>query len=171
MLTPPPLSGHFHDAPFTRKFSAVIPTPFGALGILSPGECLEEIEFLPPGHSVALPANKLAELAVRQLERYLVDPDFRFELPLARHGTDFRRRIWAAIAAIPRGQTRTYGDLARDANSAARAVGQACGDNPLPIVIPCHRVVAATGLGGFAHDSGGFLLDVKRWLLRHEGAL
>jgi methylated-DNA-[protein]-cysteine S-methyltransferase len=145
--------------PPSRKFSAVIAAPFGALGIASTEQFVDTIEFLPPDHPCQTSANRLAELAAEQLERYLADPDFRFDLPLALHGSAFRRRIWAAIAAIPRGHTRTYGALAREAHSAARAVGQACGDNPFPIVIPCHRVVAASGLGGFAHDRGGFLLD------------
>ena len=154
-----------------QDFSAVMATPFGALGISSDGQFLRGIEFLPPGHSTTAPANYIAEMALQQLEHYLADPDYRFDLPLAPVGSEFRRRVWAAIAAIPRGRTRTYGELAQTANSAARAVGQACGDNPFPIVVPCHRVVAATGLGGFAHDSGGFLIDTKRWLLHHEGVL
>ena len=74
------------------------------------------------------------------------------------------------ISAIEAGRTRSYGELARELRSAARAVGQACGANPLPLVVPCHRVLAAGGIGGFAHSEGGFLLEVKRWLLAHEGA-
>jgi methylated-DNA-[protein]-cysteine S-methyltransferase len=72
---------------------------------------------------------------------------------------------------IPRGETRTYGEVATTLGSAARAVGQACGENRLPIVIPCHRVVAAGGIGGFGHARGGYLLEAKRWLLGHERAL
>jgi methylated-DNA-[protein]-cysteine S-methyltransferase len=72
------------------------------------------------------------------------------------------------MCAIPRGRTRTYGDIARELGTDARNVGQACGDNRLPIVIPCHRVVAADGIGGFSHTSEGFLIEVKRWLLLHE---
>ena len=151
-------------------FSAVLGTPFGALGILSTGEALQEIVFLPATPPVA-PRNSIAELTVEQIERYLVDPDAPFNIPLVPRGTAFRQRVWHAISAIPRGQCRSYGDLARKLNSAPRAVGQACGDNPYPLIIPCHRVVAANSIGGFAHESGGFLLDAKRWLLRHEGDL
>lgn len=109
-----------------------------------------------------------AAAAVRQIEAYLDDPRSRFDLPLALEGTPFRRRVWGAIRAIGPGCTRTYGQIAADLGSAPRAVGQACGDNPLPLVIPCHRVVAADGLGGFAHSGAGFHRTVKRWLLDHE---
>ncbi len=118
------------------------------------------------------PENELAERAVRQLERYRGDADAKFDLPLLIEGTEFQRRVWDAMCAIPRGRTLTYGELARKLEGAGfdvpRAVGQACGDNKLPIVIPCHRVVAAHGVGGFGHSNGGYLLEAKRWLLMHE---
>jgi methylated-DNA-[protein]-cysteine S-methyltransferase len=77
--------------------------------------------------------------------------------------------VWAAIAAIPFGETRSYGGLAESIGSGARAVGNACGANPYPLVVPCHRVIAADqSLGGFARQRGGFLLTVKQWLLQHE---
>ena len=79
-----------------------------------------------------------------------------------------QRGVWEAMCAIPRGKTRTYGELARESGADARAIGQCCGDNRLPIVIPCHRVVAADGIGGFSHTSEGYLIEVKRWLLAHE---
>jgi methylated-DNA-[protein]-cysteine S-methyltransferase len=127
-----------------------------------------EIRYLPLSARKVLPGNPLAEEAGRQLERYREDPDFRFDLPLHVEGTPFQRRLWDALCGIPRGRTLTYGALARTLGAEARAVGQACGDNRLPIVIPCHRVVAADGLGGFAHSTGGYLLEAKRWLLLHE---
>ncbi|MFT8244357.1 methylated-DNA--[protein]-cysteine S-methyltransferase [Roseomonas sp. BN140053] len=91
-----------------------------------------------------------------------------FDLPLAPHGTPFQTRVWDAMRAIPRGETRTYGAVAQLLNSSARAVGVACGANPIPILIPCHRVVAANGaLGGYSGDSGD---ATKRFLLRLEAA-
>ncbi len=90
-----------------------------------------------------------------------------FDLPLAPEGTDFQRRVWAALQAIPYGQTRSYADLAARLGTAARAVGQANGANPIPILIPCHRVVAAGGLGGY---SGGDGAATKRALLDLETA-
>ena len=89
-------------------------------------------------------------------------------MPLLIEGTPLQRSVWQAMCAIRRGTTRTYGALARELGADARAIGQACGDNRLPIVIPCHRVVAANGVGGFAHSTGGYLIEVKRWLLAHE---
>ncbi len=128
------------------------------------------LRFLPA--QVAVPASSaLGSETVVQLERYFLDPDFHFDLPLCIEGTPFQRRVWDAIASIPRGQTRRYGDLASDLDAPARAVGQACGDNRLPLIIPCHRVIGAGSLGGFSHARAGFALSVKRWLLEHEGAL
>lgn len=149
-------------------FQARIPTPFALVGVRTEGDVLAELVFLPPGMGAAPPGNKLAERACRQIEKYADDPDYRFRLPLKAVGTPFQRRVWEAICAVPRGSTQTYGQMARALRSAPRAVGQACGSNYFPLVIPCHRVVAAGGLGGFAHNDGGYLLQVKRRLLAHE---
>ena len=157
-------------AAWPTGLSFVMPVPFGNVGVFVAGEFIHEIVFLPPPHPPISPRDPLGEKAARQIQRYIDDPDSPFSLPLALRGSAFRRRIWTAIAGIPRGQTRTYGELARAAQSAARAVGQACGDNPFPLAIPCHRIVAASGTGGFAHGRGGYLLDAKHWLLRHENA-
>lgn len=90
------------------------------------------------------------------------------KLPLEAHGTAFQRRVWAEMQKIPPGHVKTYGQIAKILNSSARAVGTACGANPLPILIPCHRVVGQNGLGGY---SGGDGLDTKTSLLRLEGYL
>jgi methylated-DNA-[protein]-cysteine S-methyltransferase len=126
------------------------------------------IRYLPMSTPAIAPKNALAERAARQLERYREDPDTVFDLPLLIEGSPLQCGVWNAMCAIPRGRTRTYGDLARELGADARVVGQACGDNRLPIVIPCHRVVAADGIGGFSHTSEGYLIEVKRWLLAHE---
>ncbi len=150
------------------KFQAKLDTPFALVGIRTEGDALTEIVYLPRSAGTLAPANALAERACVQIEKYAADPGYRFAPPLMQVGTPFQRRVWDQIAAIPCGETRTYGDLARSLRSAPRAVGQACGTNYFPLVIPCHRVVAAAGLGGFAHASGGYLIEVKRRLLRHE---
>ena len=149
-------------------FDVIVAFPKMMVAVATRDERVVEIRYLPPSVAAAAPRNALAERAARQLERYREDPDVRFDLPLQVEGTPFQRRLWDALCEIPRGKTLTYGELARRLGGEARAVGQACGDNRLPIVIPCHRVVAADGIGGFAHSTGGYLLEAKRWLLMHE---
>jgi methylated-DNA-[protein]-cysteine S-methyltransferase len=85
------------------------------------------------------------------------------------YGTVFQQRVWQAIASIPLGQTRSYGQLAEQLNSGPRAVANACGANRIPLIIPCHRVLAKNGLGGFMQGKKNGL-NIKRWLLAHEGA-
>jgi methylated-DNA-[protein]-cysteine S-methyltransferase len=159
------------DMPSSHSlFSAIVEAPFGAVGIRTEPGVIRELVYLSPVFSEKAPADPLSERAARQLERYFAEPDFRFDLPLALVGTDFQRRVWEVISAIPRGEVLTYGAVARMIRSAPRAVGQACGANWFPLVIPCHRVTASGGLGGFSNqdDATGFHVGVKRWLLAHE---
>jgi methylated-DNA-[protein]-cysteine S-methyltransferase len=149
-------------------YDAVVAFPRMKVAVVTRGERVAEIRYLPAGAPVQAPRNALAERAARQLERYRDDAGARFDLPLVIEGSPFQKRVWEAMCAIPRGRTRTYGELACELGGEPRAVGQACGDNRLPIVIPCHRVVAADGIGGFAHATGGYLIEAKRWLLLHE---
>jgi methylated-DNA-[protein]-cysteine S-methyltransferase len=83
-------------------------------------------------------------------------------------GTSFQKKVWDEISKIPKGNTLEYGQIAKILSSSPRAVGQACGSNPIPLVIPCHRVVSKSGLGGFMHHSDGSPISVKKWLLSHE---
>lgn len=155
------------------RYQAVLATPVFSVGVCCDDDELIRVDYLPPSTAVA-PANALAVEALRQLRAYLDDADFVFGLPLRPSGTLFQRRVWAQIAAIPAREVRTYGEVAKALRNAPRAVGQACGANPFPLVVPCHRVIAAGGqLGGFGGFSGkatggSFLLDIKRWLLAHE---
>jgi len=145
-------------------------TPFAVLGIRTTGGAVVGIEYLPRTVRPTAPDNALAERVVRQVERYLADPHFRFTLPLAAVGTPFRRRVWQALAGIPVGESRTYGELARLLHTAPRAVGGACGANVIALVVPCHRVVGSQGsLGGFMNAVDGDPITIKRWLLTHEG--
>jgi len=151
-------------------YNAKMKTPFAVLGIRTAGTAVTGIEYLPKAERTKAPDNALAERAVRQLERYLDDPQFHFTLPLSPAGTPFRRRVWKALEEIPVGESRTYGELARLLHTAPRAVGGACGANNIALVIPCHRVVGSLGsLGGFMHAVDGDPLAIKRWLLTHEG--
>ena len=149
-------------------YDVIVEFPRMKVAVATRDERVAEIRYLPPSAASVAPKSALAERAARALECYRDDPDTPFDLPLAVEGTPFQLRLWEALCAIPRGKTLTYGELARRLGAEARAVGQACGDNRLPIVIPCHRVVAADGIGGFAHSSSGYLIEAKRWLLAHE---
>ena len=149
-------------------FDVIVAFPKMKVAVRTSNERIVEIRYLPAEMETQAPANSLASLAAKQLEHYRDDPDTRFDLPLAVEGSPLQRAVWEAMCAIPRGRTRTYGELARELGADARAIGQACGDNRLPIVIPCHRVVAADGIGGFGHSRRGYLLEAKRWLLMHE---
>jgi methylated-DNA-[protein]-cysteine S-methyltransferase len=151
---------------YGAKFAA----PFAVLGIATDGRALTRLHYLPRDEPAAAPADRVAALAVREIERYLADPEFRFTVPLAPAGTAFQRRVWQQIGAIPLGQSRTYGEVARMVRSAPRAVGQACGANRIALIIPCHRVVGAQGsMGGFMNADAGDPIAIKRWLLTHEG--
>ncbi len=154
-----------------NPYAAVIEFPRMCVGIRIENDALTGIVYLPPGTALLAPESGLAERAVRQIEGYRDDPDASFDLPLSATGTRFQQDVWRQISEIPRGRTRMYGELARRLGGEARAVGQACGDNPFPIVVPCHRVVGTDGLGGFSHHVGGYLMEAKKWLLKHEGNL
>lgn len=156
-------------APPHLPFQAIVAAPGFCLGLTCDETEIHEIRFLEECEELS-PRNALAADAARQLHSYLADADYVFALPLRPSGTHFQRRVWEQIAAIPNHHTRTYGEVAKALHNAPRAVGQACGANPFPVIVPCHRVIATSGgLGGFARHGGGFLLDVKRWLLAHEG--
>ena len=154
-------------------FQACVRAPFGTIGISTTQTHVTGIRYLSPDvPALAPPRNTVAFLACVQMQFYLEDPAFVFDLPLRLTGTRHQLAVWEAMQAIPAGETRTYGELAKAIGSSARAVGGACGANPMPLVVPCHRIVGAGGaLGGFmGARQEGFELSVKRWLLAHEAA-
>jgi methylated-DNA-[protein]-cysteine S-methyltransferase len=156
------------------NFAARVRTPFATPRVEADETHLTGIRFLSPDTPALVPRrNSIAHLACVQLNAYLENPRFAFDLPLRLAATHHRLSVWEAMQRIPAGKTRSYGDVAQELGSSARAVGGACGANPIPVVIPCHRIVAAGGkLGGFMGASeAGFELAIKRWLLEHEGAL
>lgn len=152
------------------NYQAKLKAPFGTLGIRCTADALTGIDFLSASEQPQAPMNAFAAVVCEQLLHYFDDPHTIFDLSLELHGTAHRQKVWHAIRDIPCGQTRNYGDLAVELNTAAQAVGQACGANPIPIVVPCHRVIGKAGLGGFMQHAGGESLEIKRWLLMHEGA-
>jgi methylated-DNA-[protein]-cysteine S-methyltransferase len=157
----------------------LLASPVGPLFVEYGGDGVRSVRFWeqgrhpPAGTRVqATRDDALGWAVAAQLREYFAGARRAFDLPLAPGGTEFRRRVWDALRAIPFGETRTYQQVADAVGCrAARAVGQANRHNPLPIVVPCHRVLAAKGLGGYAGQTGeGASIETKRWLLRHEGA-
>jgi len=154
----------------------VIQAPFGRLGIwtevVDGSLMLGKIDYLPIQSKLIAPRNLLAKEVQRQCLAYFKDPHFEFDIPLKPIGTAHQEKVWRNAQQIPLGQTATYGEIANKMKSGPRAVGNACGANPFPLITPCHRVVSAQGLGGYMkEDSPGLYRAIKIWLLRHEGVL
>lgn len=147
--------------------NALIDTPMGSVGFMWNSGALTGVDLEPSEFDMGV--EQLPASVAEQIDAYFRDGFTRFDLPVVLLGTPFQKRVWKALRAIPPGHTVTYGELANELGTSARAIGGACRANPCPIVVPCHRVVARNGLGGFAGDTTGRKLDVKRWLLRHEG--
>lgn len=149
-------------------YDAILSAPFCHLGACFSGKVLTRLDFLPATtQPTAMPDERIQRLA-NELAAYWRNPAHRFDLPFEPTGTPFQLHVWQALMEIAPGKPMTYGALARQLGTAARAVGQACGANPLPILIPCHRVVSSQGPGGFMHAASGAPLDFKNWLLQHE---
>jgi len=148
-------------------YDAVIKSPLGRLGILA-DEALTRIDFMTLDTPLKAARTPLARKVCAQLKRYFADGAVCFDVPLAPTGTLFQRRVWREMQRIPAGQAHRYGQLAARLGSGPRAVGGACRANPIPIVVPCHRVVAANGDGGYMGATRGRRMDIKRWLLAHE---
>jgi len=149
-------------------YDAVIDSPVGRLGIRA-HDALTSIDFLTARTRLRAPRNPMARRVCRQLNAYFANPRVVFRFPVDTGGTVFQQRVWGAMKAIPAGQVRSYNQIATRLRSAPRPVGGACRANPVPIVVPCHRIVSASGLGGFMGATGGRALIIKKWLLNHEG--
>ena len=146
-------------------------SPVGRLALEAEGDALASVRWSDAGEQPAPggKASPVLEKAMRQLDRYFSGRLRRFDLALQARGTPFQKRVWTMMSEIPFGETATYGGMAMALGSGARAVGTACGRNPLPIVVPCHRVLGSGGTGG--GFSGGSGLPTKRQLLALEGVV
>lgn len=149
--------------------SLCVATPFGSVQIHAESDCIVAADFVSARVASGTTKNKTLLNARQQLLAYCKQPHAAFDLPLQLQGTAFQQRVWQALLKIPVGEVRTYGDLAQQLNSSPRAIGGACRANPLPIIVPCHRVVSRQGLGGYSGETAGANMDIKRSLLRHEG--
>lgn len=153
-----------------KDYQAIMTSPIGRIGIrIDDHDRLVELDFLGERGRSRPPRSRGAQFVVTALRSYFADPSAPLQVPLHAPGTMFQQKVWSALREIPLGIVCTYGELARTLGSAPRAVGQACRRNPIPILIPCHRVIAAAGAGGYSGATAGAELAIKRWLLAHEG--
>lgn len=163
----------------TPHFQAILKLPLAdhplRVGVQLEADAVVELDFLwdddalPAADAPLSPASKkvLTQLA-RELEDYARHPGTAFHVLLHMKGTPFQQKVWRALQRIPPGATVTYGELARQLGSGARAVANACRRNPIPLIVPCHRVVAQGGIGGYAGATEGELVQFKQFLLDHE---
>ena len=142
----------------------LVPSSVGPLGADAVDGAVTRVLW---GRAGSLVDGPLAEQFRDELEAYFAGTRERFDVPLAPRGSAFQLKFYDALCAIPLGETRTYGELAKDLGVSAQAIGQACGANPIAILIPCHRVLAADGLGGYSGAGG---IEAKVTLLKLEGA-
>jgi len=152
-----------------NTYDIVLDSPLGKLGVLMAGAMLIRLDYIG-SRTVLKPASTPPGRQVtRQLENYFNNPKSVFSLPFELRGTDFQLRVWNALTHIKSGETIAYGELADRLQSGARAVGNACRNNPVSIIVPCHRVVAVSGIGGYSGKTDGREVNRKKWLLGHEG--
>jgi methylated-DNA-[protein]-cysteine S-methyltransferase len=158
--------------PGQTAYNAIMALPMNfpdtKVGIHTYAGQLAAIDFLPSTTAPKAADNVLAQQVVDQLADYFSNAKFQFNVPLLLQGTAFQKSVWQALMAIEAGETCSYGRIADQLHSSARAVGNACRANPIPIVVPCHRVVAKQWIGGYCGQTGGQRLHMKQWLLEHE---
>ena len=152
-----------------NTYDAVMDSPIGPLGIILEDGVLVEVDFMSRGSRPQAARDDSSRKVVEQLQEYFRSPQKKFSLPLKLKGTAFQQKVWLAMQKIPSGKVMTYGEMAEKLGSSPRAVGGACRANPVPLVVPCHRVVSASGLGGFAGHTQGRHVRIKQQLLAHEG--
>ncbi|MDH5423569.1 MAG: methylated-DNA--[protein]-cysteine S-methyltransferase [Gammaproteobacteria bacterium] len=151
------------------KFDLVIATPYSRLGLTFEADLLSGVEYLMPDSPLIISARPEVINVSQQISCYFNDASYQFDVAMQLKGTDFQHRVWNEMRQIPAGQVKTYGEIAGILHSSPRAVGNACRANPIPLLIPCHRIVSANGLGGFSGATSGYYTDIKRKLLQHEG--
>ncbi len=161
---------NWSDCSKGREDSAIVGTPAGKFALYCSGEPLLRAQWCSDGCCEYGPRTEILAAILEQLQRYWQDPGMDFSFALLRQGTEFRQRVWRELACISVGRTVSYAQLAESLGSSPRAIGGACRENPWPLFVPCHRVVSASGIGGYAGQTRGRLLQIKRQLLNHEGA-
>lgn len=150
------------------NYDVVVVAPFGAIAVRCDEAAIIALDLLDQPVAPTRATSGFAARVTAELEAYLADGQHGVTLPVHASGTAFQRRVWERLQRIPPGSRCTYGALAHDLRTSARAIGGACRANPVPLAVPCHRVVAATGIGGFAGFLKGGMPAIKGWLLEHE---
>lgn len=156
----------------SERYSAIItiPVPENKLGIAWRDGVVTGMDFLSGAVAEKTTRDTQLLAVIEQLLGYFHNGTSPASIPIRLQGTDHQRRVWQAIQGIPAGAVATYAELARHLDSHPRAIGGACRRNPVPIIVPCHRVVASNGIGGFAGAVAGKHIGIKQWLLEHEKA-
>lgn len=150
-------------------YDAVLESPVAPLGLRFEGDYLVALDFLDSGQA-ACSSSPVVRDACEQLEQYFSGSSAgQFLIKTDLSGTRFQQKVLLELLNIPFGKVKTYGEIARKLKTSPRAVGNACRRNPIPVIIPCHRVVAANGIGGYDGATSGSRLAIKRQLLQHEG--
>lgn len=150
------------------EFDYVLPSPIGKLGLTLSSNGIRRLAYINNQYQDCIPTRGLAAQIYQQINEYFQLVRIEFDLPIDIEGTHFQKRVWKQVAKIPYSESQTYGDIAKAIDSGPRAVGNACRRNPIPIIIPCHRVVKKSSMGGYCGSLVGREIQQKDWLLRHE---
>ncbi len=150
----------------THSYTAVYFSPVGTLGIQFQKQKFSHIDWLARNLDYSISETDNTSFIIQTLDSYFQHGEWEATIPIEWQGTGFQQRVWKSLLAIPYGQTKTYGEVAKELNTSSRAVGQACKRNRIPILIPCHRVVARDHIGGFFGKAEHS--HIKEWLLNHE---
>ena len=154
-----------------EKYTIVHDFVIGRLSITSNGHQLTSVSYVDNNTPLCATSNRFTKTIIGQLDNYFSSSDWAFTIPMKVYGTPFQQRLWKHLQTIPTGKTQTYQEVAQQLETSPRAVGGACRANPVPIIVPCHRVLAKSGLGGYDGDWGSGKVNIKQWLLNHEQAL
>ena len=156
---------HWVEPQKSKENCTIIPTQVGILGIYQIDNVITRTKWCLGCSAIS---ESITDSQCKQIQNYLNNPKTSLTVNIQKQGTDFRNKVWSEICKIPVGQVLSYSELAKKVGSGARAVANACRDNPFPGIIPCHRVVAVSGLGGYAGETSGELLEIKKKLLHIE---
>ena len=149
--------------------TTIVSSPLGKIKLVVFDAKLHSLEFVNSTHDTQAANDPISKNIANELHEYFQNSRTNFMSAIELCGTPFQQKVWRALQAIPSGKTITYGELAKKLSSSPRAIGQACRTNPIPIIVPCHRVVAKSNLGGYSGQRSGNKLAIKQWLLKHEG--